>query len=120
MLPPISRPLPSFRHIRSISAEHRHVFLWNGASNVFLVFSFFLSTIFLLKISEDYSRATIMVQALSVGLAVLCTRTIWFSLLHSAIASGLVDARRVILIGDPRHCLHFSARAGATRILPLL
>ena len=104
------------RQYSRIQTQPRQVFLWNGASGVFLVFSFFLSTIFLLKISEDYSRATVMVQAVSVGLAVLYTRTIWFSLLHSAIASGLVDARRVILIGDPHHCLHFSARAMATGI----
>jgi Undecaprenyl-phosphate glucose phosphotransferase len=104
------------RHYSRIQTQPRRVFLWNGASGVFLVFFSFLATIFLLKISEDYSRATVMVQAVSVGLAVLYTRTIWFSLLHSAIASGLVDAGRVILIGDPRHCLHFSARAMATGI----
>jgi Undecaprenyl-phosphate glucose phosphotransferase len=104
------------RQYSRIQTQPRHVFLWNGASSVFLVFSFFLSTIFLLKISEDYSRATVMVQAVSVGLAVLCTRTIWFSLLQPAIASGLIDARRVILIGDPGHCLQFSARAMATGI----
>jgi CoA-binding domain len=71
---------------------------------------------FVLKHSEDYSRATVMVQSASVGLAVLCTRTIWFSLLQRAIATGLVDARRVILIGDAAHCLHFSARVMATGI----
>jgi Undecaprenyl-phosphate glucose phosphotransferase len=54
-----------------------------------------------------------MVQAASVGLAVFCTRAIWFSLLQRAIASGLVDARRVILIGDPDHCVQFGARAMA-------
>ena len=104
------------RQYSRIQTQPRHVFLWSGTSSVFFVFSFFLSTIFLLKISEDYSRATVMVQAVSVGLAVLCTRTIWFSLLRPAIASGLVDARRVILIGDPRQCVHFSARAMATGI----
>ena len=104
------------RQYSRIQTQPRHVFLWNGASGVFLVFSFFLSTIFLLKISEDYSRATVMVQAGSVLLAVLCTRAIWFSLLQPAIASGLIDARRVILIGDQDHCLHFSARAMATGI----
>jgi Undecaprenyl-phosphate glucose phosphotransferase len=104
------------RQYSRIQTQPRHVFLWNGASGVFLVFSFFLSTIFLLKISEDYSRATVMVQAVSVCFAVLCTRAIWFSLLQPAIASGLIDARRIILIGDPRDCLHFSARAMATGI----
>lgn len=99
-----------------IQTQPRHVFLWNGASGVLLVFSFFVSTIFLLKISEDYSRATVMIQAASVGLAVLCTRTTWFWLLQSALASGLVDVRRIILIGDPGHRSQFSSRAMATGI----
>jgi len=104
------------RQYSRIQTQPRHVFLWSGASGVFFVFSFFISTIFLLKISEGYSRATVIAQAVSVLLTVLCTRAIWFSLLQPAIASGLIDARRVILIGDPSQCLHFSARAIATGI----
>jgi FlaA1/EpsC-like NDP-sugar epimerase len=104
------------RHYSRILAQPRHVFLWSGVSDVFLVFSFFLSAIFLLKISEDYSRATLIIQAVSVVFAVLCTRTLWFSLLQRAIASGLIDAMRIILIGDAGHCLDFSARAMATGI----
>jgi Undecaprenyl-phosphate glucose phosphotransferase len=104
------------RQYSRIQTQPRHAFLWNGVSGVFLVFFLLLSTMFVLKHSEDYSRATVMIQAASVCLAVLCTRTIWFSLLHRAIASGLVDARRVILIGDLAHCLHFSARSMATGI----
>jgi Undecaprenyl-phosphate glucose phosphotransferase len=104
------------RQYSRIQAQPRHMFLWSGASGVFFVFSSFISTIFLLKISEDYSRATVLAQAVSVLLTVLCTRAIWFSLLQPAIASGLIDARRAILIGDPPHCLHFSARAMATGI----
>jgi Undecaprenyl-phosphate glucose phosphotransferase len=104
------------RQYSRIQTQPRHAFLWNGVNGVFLVFFFFLSMMFVLKISEGYSRATVMVQAASVGLAVLCTRKIWFSLLQRAIASGLVDARRVILIGDPAHCLQFAARAMATAI----
>jgi Undecaprenyl-phosphate glucose phosphotransferase len=99
-----------------IQTQPRHVFLWSGARGVFLVFSFLLSTMFILKVSADYSRATAIVQTVSVVLAVLCTRTIWFSLLQPAIASGLIDARRIILIGDADHRLLFSARAMATGI----
>lgn len=99
-----------------IQTQPRHVFLWSGASGVLFVFSFFISTIFLLKISEGYSRGTVIAQAVSVLLTVLCTRAIWFSSLQPAIASGLIDARRVILIGDPGHCLHFSAQTIATGI----
>jgi Undecaprenyl-phosphate glucose phosphotransferase len=104
------------RQYSRIQTRPRHAFLWDGVSGVFLVFFFFLSTIFVLKHSEDYSRATVMAQAASVCLAVLCTRTIWFSLLQRAIASGVVDARRVILIGEPAHCTQFAARALATGI----
>lgn len=104
------------RQYSRIQTQPRHVFLWSGASSVLLVFSFFIATIFLLKISEGYSRATIVAQSVSVLFTVLCTRAIWFSLLQPAIASGLIDARRIILVGDPRHCSQFSARAGATGI----
>lgn len=105
-----------YRQYSRIQTQPRHAFLWNGVHGVFLVFFFFLSMMFVLKISEDYSRATVMVQAASVALAVLCARTMWFSLLQRAIASGRVDARRVILIGDPAHCMYFADRAMATGI----
>lgn len=106
----------ALRQYSRIQTQPRHVFLWSGASAVLLVFSFFISTIFVLKISADYSRATVIVQGVSVMLAVLCSRTIWFSLLQRAIASGMIDARRVILVGDPAHCLDFSTRAMITAI----
>jgi Undecaprenyl-phosphate glucose phosphotransferase len=104
------------RQYGRIQTQPWHVFLRNGISGVFLVFFFLLSTMFVLKHTEDYSRATVIAQALCVGLAVLFTRATWFSLLHRATASGLVDARRVILIGDPDHCSQFSAQAMATGI----
>jgi putative colanic acid biosynthesis UDP-glucose lipid carrier transferase len=105
-----------FRHYSRIQTQPRHVFLWSGASGVFFVFSFFISTIFLLRISEGYSRGTVIAQGVSVLFTVLCTRVIWFSVLQPAIASGLIEARRIILIGDPSHCSQFSARASATGI----
>jgi Undecaprenyl-phosphate glucose phosphotransferase len=104
------------RQHSQIQTQPRHIFLWSGAAGVFLAFSFFISTIFVLNISEDYLRTTVIVQAASVLLTVLCTRAIWFSVLQRAIASGLIDARRVILIGEPGHCLQFSARAMGTGI----
>jgi putative colanic acid biosynthesis UDP-glucose lipid carrier transferase len=99
-----------------IQTQPRHDFIWSGARNVLFVFSFFISTIFLLKVSGDYSRATIIAQAVSVFITVLCTRAIWFSLLQRAIASGLIDARRIILIGESSHCSYFSGRVLASGI----
>lgn len=105
-----------FKQYSRIQTQPRHEFLWSGASSVFFVFSFFISTIFLLKISDGYSRATVIAQAVSVFFAVLCTRAVWFSLLQPAITSGMIEARRIILIGDPVHCSQFSDRALATGI----
>ena len=102
------------RQYSRIQTQPRHVFLWSGVSAVFFVFSFFISAIFLLKVSDGYSRATVIAQAASVLVTVLCARAICFSLVQPAIASGLIDARRVILIGDSSHCFSFSSRAIST------
>jgi hypothetical protein len=111
------------RQYSRIQTQPRHVFLWNGASGVFLVFSFFLATIFLLKISEDYSRATVMVQAASVGLAVLCTRTIWFSLLQPAICLQLTVSDgsdyAYLVVKRRSHRLAASRLGGLAGVLPV-
>jgi hypothetical protein len=54
------------RQYSRIQTQPRQAFLWSGVGGVFLVFFFFLSTMFVLKHSEDYSRATVMVQAANV------------------------------------------------------
>lgn len=54
------------RQYSRIQTQPRQAFLWSGVSGVFLVFFFLLSTMFVLKHSEDYSRATVMVQAANV------------------------------------------------------
>lgn len=50
-----------------IQTQPWHVFPWSGASGVFFAFSFFLPTMFLLKISEVYSRATVITQGSRCG-----------------------------------------------------
>jgi Undecaprenyl-phosphate glucose phosphotransferase len=109
----------SFRHFEAIQTQPRHRFLWNGIGAVALAFSLFLSTLFLFKISEDYSRGSFIFQVLSVAIAVICTRAVAYSWLQSAIAAGLLAARRVVLIGDDALCSHFAHRLTATGILPV-
>ena len=99
-----------FQHFAAIQMRPLHVLLWSGLGAVGLAFSLFLSTIFLLKIAEDYSRGTFIFQLISVGLAVTATRAISYSWLRSAIASGAVEARHVVLIGDATRCAQFSDR----------
>jgi Undecaprenyl-phosphate glucose phosphotransferase len=89
-----------FRHYVALRTQPRHRFLWSGLGAVALAFSFFLSTLFLLKATEDYSRATFFFQFFSVAIAVLSVRTLGWSTIRSAIASGRVAARRVVVIGN--------------------
>jgi Undecaprenyl-phosphate glucose phosphotransferase len=90
------------RHFEGIQIQPLHRLLWNGIAAVALAFSVFLSTMFLLKLADIYSRGTFIVQFVVVGIAVLGTRAIWFGRLRSAVASGLIEARRAVLIGDLR------------------
>jgi len=106
-----------FRHFEAIQTQPRHRFLWSGIGSVALAFCLFLTGLFLFKISEDYSRGSFIFQLLTVGIAVTGTRAITFSRLQSAIKSGLMAARRVVLIGDDGPCSHFAHRLQATGIL---
>ena len=109
----------SFRHLEAVQTQPRHRFLWNGIGSVGLAFALFLSTMFLFKISEEYSRGSFIFQIVSVGIAVTTTRALAYSWLQSAIAAGHLAARRVVLIGDDALCTHFSLRLKATGILPV-
>jgi Undecaprenyl-phosphate glucose phosphotransferase len=107
------------RHFESIQTQPRHRFIWNGLAAVGLAFSFFLTLLFIFKISEDYSRGSFVTQALSVALAMGATRALAFSRLQSAIAAGALAARRVILIGDEGPCTHFAQRLRETGIITI-
>ena len=99
-----------FHSFIAIRRQPRHVFLWKGIGSVVLAFSFFLSIIFIAKNSDEYSRATFVLQIYGVIVAVTCTRAIFYSWLQSAIASQKIEARRVALIGDISHCSNFAGR----------
>ena len=105
-----------FGHYKNSQAQARHAFLWSGVGAVALAFSFLLSALFLLKIAEPYSRATFVFQFITVQIAVLSVRAVLYSRLQSSIAAGLVDARRVVLIGDSTNCVQFSNRLKAAGI----
>jgi len=105
-----------FGHYKNIQSQPRHAFLWSGFGAVALAFSFLLSTLFLLKIAEPYSRATFVFQFITVEIAVLSVRAFFYSRLQSSIAAGLVNARRVVLVGDSTNCAEFANRLKATGI----
>ena len=107
----------SFRQFAAIQTQPRHRFLWSGIAAVALAFSLFLSTLFLLKISEGYSRGSFIFQVLGVLVAIVATRAVAYSWLQSTIAAGLLTARRVVLIGDNAVCSQFADRLKATGIM---
>jgi Undecaprenyl-phosphate glucose phosphotransferase len=105
-----------FRHYTAVQTRPRHVFLINGLATVALAFSIFLSTMFILKLTDEYSRATFMLQFVSVTAVVMCVRALSYSRLSSAIESGALEARRVVLIGDPRYFAQFEDRLRSSGI----
>src|SRR5215813_14273831 len=105
-----------FRHHMAVQTRPRHVFLINGLATVALAFSIFLSTMFILKLTDEYSRATFMLQFVSVTIVVMCVRALSYSRLSSAIKSGALEARRVVLIGDPRYFAQFENRLRSSGI----
>jgi Undecaprenyl-phosphate glucose phosphotransferase len=84
--------------------------LWSGLGSTALAFSAFLTILVFLQLADQYSRGTLIFQAVGVGLAVAIARTVFYSWLQSAIASNHIDARRVVLIGDDPHRAAFSNR----------
>ncbi len=111
-----------FRHFIAIQRQPLHVQIWNGIGAVALSFSFFLSTLFLLKITGDYSRGAFVFQIIAVSVAVCLTRTMSYLWMQTATRSGLVEARRVVLIGNERNRLQFAdlVRTAAVRSIASL
>jgi len=107
----------TFHQFEAIQTQPRHRFLWSGIGAVGVAFSLFLTIMFLLKISEGYSRGSFIFQLLTVGVAMVGVRAVVYSWLQSAIASGILAARRVVLIGDDALCSQFDHRLKDTGIL---
>ena len=98
----------AFRQFVEVQRQPLHVLLWNGLGAVALAFSFFVSTLFLLKFGEAYSRGTFLFQVVGVSSVVCATRTVFYFWLQSAMQAGQVEARRVVLIGDEKFRAQFS------------
>ena len=105
-----------FRQFNAIQRQPLHVLLWSGIGAVALAFSFFLSTLFLLKFTADYSRGAFVFQIIAVTGTVCLMRTMAYFWLQSAMRSGLVEARHVVLIGNEHYRLQFADLVRTTGI----
>jgi Undecaprenyl-phosphate glucose phosphotransferase len=106
----------AFRQFVEVQRQPLHVLLWNGIGAVLLAFSIFLTVLFLLKLTAQYSRGAFIFQAAAVGIAISVTRVFAYFWLQSAIRLGRVEARRVVLIGSKRHQSEVSERLGSNGI----
>jgi Undecaprenyl-phosphate glucose phosphotransferase len=106
----------AFRQFVAIQRQPLHVLLWSGLGSVALAFSFFLSAIFLLKLTADYSRGTFISQIICVSFIVCAVRVLFYFWLQSAIRAGHVEARHVLLIGDEHYQSQFPDLVGAAGI----
>jgi Undecaprenyl-phosphate glucose phosphotransferase len=97
-----------FRQFVGIQRQPLHALLWSGLGAAALAFAFFLSALFLLKFSGDYSRGAFVFQFLAVAFAVCTVRVTFHVWLQSAIRKGTVEARKVVLIGDERYRSQFT------------
>ena len=100
----------------AIRRQSRYGFVWKGIGATIFALSLFLTIIFFMHLAEDYSRGTFIFQAIFVSFVLAGTRSIFYSWLHSSIATKRIEARRVILIGQSDKCIEFSERLSATGI----
>ncbi|MGC2123360.1 MAG: hypothetical protein WA652_10950, partial [Xanthobacteraceae bacterium] len=104
----------AFRQFVGVQRQPMHALLWSGIGAVALAFSFFLSTLFLLKATEEYSRGTFFIQVVAVGCVVCALRGGFYVWLQGAVRAGQVEARRVVLIGDERNRSQFTELVKST------
>jgi Undecaprenyl-phosphate glucose phosphotransferase len=91
-----------FKHYDAVQAQSRDRFMWSGLGAVALAFSLFLSLLFVFKIAEWYSRGTFFFQFVGAAAAILIVRGTVHVYIRRAIASGIVEARRAVLIGEAK------------------
>ena len=105
-----------FHNFFSFRRQPRHVFLFRGLGAVALSFSTFLTILFFTQSAEAYSRGSLIFQIISVSIAVVGARTLFYSWLQNATISNRIEARRVALIGDVFHCSTFANRLKSSGI----
>jgi Undecaprenyl-phosphate glucose phosphotransferase len=103
----------SCRQYARLHDESRDLFCWSGLASVVAAFSLILSTVYLLQMELEFSRGALVLQLLTISVAVPVARAMHHSRLQAMLRSGEIDSRRVILIGDAGHCRSAALRLRA-------
>jgi Undecaprenyl-phosphate glucose phosphotransferase len=90
----------SFRQFTALASQTHRRFVGGGLAAVGIAFFLFLSAMFVFKVTGTYSRGTFIIQLFSVALADSALRAGALSWIRSAIAHGILEASRVVIIGS--------------------
>jgi Undecaprenyl-phosphate glucose phosphotransferase len=75
-----------------------------------IVFAIFVCLLFMSKMTDIYSRATLALQYGTTSVALLATRVVASHIVARAVAQGRIAARRVALVGSSSAIVHHLAR----------
>ena len=88
------------RNFKAIQRQSRLRFVWSGLGSICLTFFIFLSVMFVFKVSDAYSRGTLLFQLLTVACAISLYRVTAFNRFSAAISAGRVETSRLVVIGS--------------------
>ena len=92
-----------FRQYAAIPSITQRRLIWGGIGAVGLTFTFFLAAMFVLKVTNIYSRGAFLAQFITVALTLAAFRAAALYWVRSAIANGYLQASHLVVIGDPRN-----------------
>lgn len=75
-------------------------FVWYGLRVTLKAFTILIALLFLLKISDSYSRGTLVSQLAASVLVILTLRAVFQKLLHEMLSAGRLEIDRVVVIGS--------------------
>ncbi|HUZ33179.1 MAG TPA: exopolysaccharide biosynthesis polyprenyl glycosylphosphotransferase [Xanthobacteraceae bacterium] len=97
-------------HAADFPSRSREWFAWNGLMAVLGAASAFLSIGYLLRLQQDVPRAVICLQLGCMAATIVGARSFLYPRMRSMLRAGLIEARRVILVGDVGQCLAMASR----------
>jgi Undecaprenyl-phosphate glucose phosphotransferase len=96
----IAAALGQFAHVQK---QRRNRFIWSGSASIGLTFLLLMSGLFVFKLSDQYSRATLFLQLFACWGTAFAVRSVSYARFHSAVASGMIRGRRILLVGSLDH-----------------
>jgi Undecaprenyl-phosphate glucose phosphotransferase len=91
-----------------VQKQRRIRFAWSGLGSIAATFLLVTSLLFIFKLSDFYSRGTLILQFLSCSIVVFAVRLGMYNGFQAAAAAGLVRRLRVVLIGNRNDCAQYA------------